>query len=160
MPDTGNLFLAFNAVLLERRQQSFSDSSAMLIRSNFYVPEKAISRQTAEGESENESLKAVLKIAYYWRRKCLTWLKTKIQKHSKQINSQKCYHWITYTSWRCSLQIEQHKTNEAASAWQATNWGRLQKIERLHSEANSTPHQRWVHAVDSNWVLWATRPSS
>ena len=64
MPHIGSLFLTFNAVLLERRQQSFSDSSAMLIRSNFYALEEAISRQTAEGESENESLKAVLKIAY------------------------------------------------------------------------------------------------
>jgi len=44
----------------------------------------------------------------------------------------------------CSLQPEQ-KTDEAASAWQATNWGRLPKIQRLHSEANSTPHQRCVH---------------
>ena len=65
MPHIGSLFLTFNALLLERRQQSFSDSSAMLIRSNFFALEEAISRQTAEGKSENESLKAVLKIAYY-----------------------------------------------------------------------------------------------
>ena len=152
MPHIGSLFLTFNALLLERRQQSFSDSSAMLIQSNFYALEEAISRQTAEGESENGSLKAVLKIAYSWRRKCLTWLKTKIQNHSKQTNSHKCYLWITYTSCRFSLQTQQHKTNEA------TNWGRLPKTERLHSEANSTPHQQYT--LDSNWVLWAMRPSS
>jgi len=62
----GSLFLTFNAVLLERGQQSFSDSSAMLIRSNFYALEEAISRRTAEGENDNERLKAGLKMAYYY----------------------------------------------------------------------------------------------
>ena len=62
----GSLFLTFKAVLQERDQQSSSDASAMLIRSNFYALEEAISRRTVEGENETDGLKAGLKMAYYY----------------------------------------------------------------------------------------------